>query len=76
MTKANDLDGGLMNQQQKNPRPDTKDPVPPSLAGGKRDPNQQHTSDALDEALEDSFPASDPPGHSSPTHTGPTPAKQ
>ncbi|HSW11688.1 MAG TPA: hypothetical protein VLI06_02540 [Solimonas sp.] len=55
-------------------KPESKDPQPPSLADGKRDPHQKHTQDAMDEALDDSFPASDPPGHSSPTRAGPTPS--
>lgn len=56
---------------RKRRKPQSADRPPPSLARGKKDPNQEHTSEALDHALEDSFPASDPPGHSSPTRTGP-----
>ena len=50
--------------------PNSKEPVPPTLADGKKDPHEEDTQDAMDKALADSFPASDPPGHSSPTRTG------
>ncbi|MGP1275870.1 MAG: hypothetical protein ACQRW7_10675 [Caulobacterales bacterium] len=45
------------------PRPvPTPKPVPPS----QRRPKKPHSEDTLDEALEESFPASDPPAPASP----------
>lgn len=61
---------------RKRRKPQSVDPAPPSLARGKKDPEQQHHSDVIDHALEDSFPASDPPAHSSPTRTGPAPHRK
>lgn len=54
-------------------KPDSKDQPPPSLADGKRDPDQKHHQELMDEAIDDSFPASDPPAHSSPTRAAPAP---
>lgn len=48
----------------------SRDPAPPTLADGRRDPDEERTQEAMDQALEDSFPASDPPGHASPSRTG------
>lgn len=70
----------MANPNKQTPKPATRippqdnpkahDPRPPTLADGKQDPNYEHTQDAMDQAIDDSFPASDPPGHSSPTRAG------
>lgn len=43
----------------------------PSLADGKHDPNEEQTQEMMDQAIEDSFPASDPPAHASASRLGP-----
>jgi len=70
----NPQEDSMTQPSKSQPKSTSKDPAPPSLADGKRDPNQAHTQDTMDEAIDESFPASDPPSHSSPTRTGPTPS--
>ena len=47
---------------------DRKDPHPERAV--KADPGQEELKDQLDEALEETFPASDPPSVSQPTTAG------
>jgi hypothetical protein len=46
-------------------------PPRPAAAPEKKEPEEPR-SDPLDEALDDTYPASDPPARISPTRTGPS----
>ena len=49
-------------------KPLKADPLPPRMkTGAGQAADDDHVQDAMDQAIEDSFPASDPPGHTSPT---------